>query len=409
MDRRLTRRMKLRRSHSAKPWGQSKKTHMIPETLYNDLVNNVRNRVNISHTMSKAVVTIIISYVRDSVPSLKNVMQEILQQQDKVQLPDELDYSEDATALHGLFKRIDLLNANYEQRNYSTQEDENTTADTLSSIFDILLGADPEICRMVIAEDNYNNVELLILFYQLVLDDFFETRPKIREMLLRIFGRLCFVDNYIISVLVSSVLPAELARDMMSDELESLSEEFVVFLLTMVKDVLGTEEASKVFGVILACNLHFHMPEKNYVMDALVEVKQVDFFFEEMFFLHSIRVDLVHFIPQEDSRDAVVKILTDVFARSDTATLMSINKQIILVDLIFTRLVANWKQNKISLDYMTLFYNMLKTTNYKQHRHHEHEFRDLFEQITGEELETAEVKRARSIINKIRNEFPDLF
>jgi len=57
----------------------------------------------------------------------------------------------------------------------------------------------------------------------------------------------------------------------------------------MVKDVLGTEEASKVFGVILACNLHFHMPEKNYVMDALVEVKQVDFFFEEMFFLHSIR------------------------------------------------------------------------------------------------------------------------
>ena len=26
---------------------------------------------------------------------------------------------------------------------------------------------------MVIAEDNYNNVELLILFYQLVLDDFF--------------------------------------------------------------------------------------------------------------------------------------------------------------------------------------------------------------------------------------------
>ena len=57
---------------------------MIPETLYNDLVNNVRNRVNISHTMSKAVVTIIISYVRDSVPSLKNVMQEILQQQDKV-------------------------------------------------------------------------------------------------------------------------------------------------------------------------------------------------------------------------------------------------------------------------------------------------------------------------------------
>ena len=70
---------------------------------------------------------------------------------------------------------------------------------------------------------------------------------------------------------------------------ESFNIDFIELLLQLADTLLGTEEASKIFGLILACNLHFPVPEENAVLDALAKTKKVDFFFEEMFFLHSIK------------------------------------------------------------------------------------------------------------------------
>ena len=56
-------------------------------------------------------------------------------------------------------------------------------------------------------EDKYENILTLIGYYDI------ESRTPIRLLMLQVFGVLCGLDREIISVLLSSILPNELGRD----------------------------------------------------------------------------------------------------------------------------------------------------------------------------------------------------
>ena len=67
--------------------------------------------------------------------------------------------------------------------------------------------ADPSVTKNAVQEDKYENILTLIGYYDI------ETRTPIRLLMLQIFGVLCGLDKAIVSILLSSILPNELGRD----------------------------------------------------------------------------------------------------------------------------------------------------------------------------------------------------
>lgn len=53
---------------------------------------------------------------------------------------------------------------------------------------------------------NYEDVNMLVAYYQM------EERNAIRQLLIQTFAIMCSLDEIIISILLNSVLPMELAR-----------------------------------------------------------------------------------------------------------------------------------------------------------------------------------------------------
>lgn len=66
--------------------------------------------------------------------------------------------------------------------------------------------ADPNISRHVLACDQYQYVVNVALYYQM------ETRWDLRIRVLTVLQAMCVLDGRIVSILLASVLPMELAR-----------------------------------------------------------------------------------------------------------------------------------------------------------------------------------------------------
>ena len=67
--------------------------------------------------------------------------------------------------------------------------------------------ADPEVTKAAVQEDKYENILTLISYYDT------ESRIPIRLLMLQVFGVLCGLDKEIINILLGSILPNELGRD----------------------------------------------------------------------------------------------------------------------------------------------------------------------------------------------------
>lgn len=145
-----------------------------------------------------------------------------------------------------------------------------------------------------------------------------ETRWSLRQLLLHAFGVLCNLDKTVVNIMLNSVLPGELARDMQANTENILRLNYSSLLLTMVfsmgepmpithlgmtlfgfgtsqfnsqfvLDLLGTsflnfllkfiedppeidedEQIPELFvNLILSYNLQFKSPKENVVLDAL--------------------------------------------------------------------------------------------------------------------------------------------
>lgn len=71
-------------------------------------------------------------------------------------------------------------------------------------------------------------ISTLIQYYQM------EIRWSIRQLLLQAFGVLCSLDKTVINIMLNSVLPSELARDMLSNPRNIPKLNYSSLLLTMV-------------------------------------------------------------------------------------------------------------------------------------------------------------------------------
>lgn len=406
----------------------------LPETLHRDLVNCVRSEANINYMKSKTVVGVVLSELRDRIPSISNIMDGILAQKETFQSSSDLSHCEDAIVLKQHFEEVATCRNSSNQCASLLDENEVKVKAHLEGLLDILDNADSEICRKVVEEDDYMAVHTLVLYYQM------EVRVQLRLVMLQIFGALCGLDAKVVSELKDSVLPVELARDMKSDttcsrtfmysclvltmlfstgeplpvgHYDHLNEEFLRFLFDLVEDPpaddVVDELPDRVIPVILAFNLHIQVPDENPVFTVLSQQATANRFLEELMMLVNREVDPVRILPHEPHpSNSFMKFLSDMYSRQDTSKLFYTNDEKVLIDILLRHIQNCTPENSQFTECLSVFHLMLRNSCYQDHCHHLKDFQQVFTNIYLEDDNENTIKD-KLIVKQIWKEFPHLF
>lgn len=190
--------------------------------------------------------------------------------------------NEDAQRFYSVLDQLTAHKEDSQQRNWAIQEDFQTIKDLLDEVITVMDEIDPSICRSILQEDEHRYINDLVLYYQM------EHRPKLRISLLHVFGCCCQLGEEFVSTLLCSVLPTELAQDMMQDQSDSMkflssalmltmifstgepvpyqhyvqfNDEFVHFVLNKIEDPpdndIDDQVPDSLIGMLLAFNQHF--------------------------------------------------------------------------------------------------------------------------------------------------------
>lgn len=116
--------------------------------------------------------------------------------------------SADTIVMERLFEQLTQCKEDDQQRNWMLYEDEQSISNLLLHLSDCLTNSDKRVSCYVVAKFKYFYVHNLIEYFQM------ETRWSLRKLLIENFMLMCSIDPVIISVMLSSVLPLELAQDL---------------------------------------------------------------------------------------------------------------------------------------------------------------------------------------------------
>ncbi|XP_005992617.1 NCK-interacting protein with SH3 domain [Latimeria chalumnae] len=414
----------------------------VPKTIGAELIELVRRNTNLSCELSRVAIGVVIGHIQSSVPATSDVMEQIL-----ISLVESKDLSSalpsgqvchDEQRLEVIFADLARLKDDSQQRSWALYEDENVIACYLEELLVILTDADPEVCKKMCKRSDFEPVVSLSSYYQM------EHRIPLRLLLLKCFGAMCNLDAAIISVLVNSILPMELARDMqthtqehqkmcysalvlamifsMGEPLpyhhyEHLNSQFVQFLLDVVEDGLPsdvTDQLPDLFvNVLLAFNLHMQVPANNVIMSTLAKRSNVKIFTEKLLLLLNRGDDPVYvFKHQPQPPHSVLKFLQDVFACRDTADIFYHTDMMVMIDIVVRQIADLSPGDKLRMEYLSLMHAIIRTTDYLQHQHRFPDLKGTLQRILSEEDEGAEEEQHcqmdKLIIQEIYKEFPEI-
>lgn len=280
----------------------------------------------------------------------------------------------------------------------------------------------------------------LVSYYQM------EHRVSLRLLLLKVFGAMCSLDAALISTLLNSILPMELARDLQTDtqehqkmcytalvltmifsmgeqvpyhHYEHLNAEFVEFLLAVVEDGLPsdpTEQLPDLFlNLLLAFNLHHTVPSANVIMQELMK-KNVKILTEKVLLLLNRGDDPVcvfkHTPPAPHS---VLKFLQDVFASRESAGIFYSTDMMVMIDIAVRQISDLSPGDKLRMEYLSLMHSIIRTTDYLEHRHRLSDLQAALQRILREEDDAGEddgsttaKQMDKLIVKEIYKEFPQI-
>ncbi|KAJ8672586.1 hypothetical protein QAD02_003845 [Eretmocerus hayati] len=404
-----------------------------PRTAYL-LLDQVRHNTHLSYEMSKVAVQVVLSGIQEILPAnVSHYLDAILAQ---LQVPLNitklnLEETYDASRLRIIFNELTSCKEDSQQRSWMLYEDEPTICEHIKELTSILTNADANVSKHILRQDKYEGVCTLIQYYQM------ETRWTIRQLLLQSFGVMCSLDPVIVTIMLESVLPMELARDMKSNprnvaklnyssllltmvfsmgdpmpivHFEQLGSEFISFLLDLVENPPDTDLDDQIpdlfVNLILSYNLQFNHTE-NVVMEALRKRSVAKTFTEKILFLLNREIDPVRIFDHEPAPpDSILKLFIDLFATDETASLFYTNDIKVLVDIILRQLFDIPPGEK-RRQYLELCRRVLKTASYEEHRHRIDDVLKTFTRIFCEEM--PESQEDQNLVREISNEFPHLF
>uniref|UniRef100_A0A4W3KKY8 NCK interacting protein with SH3 domain n=1 Tax=Callorhinchus milii TaxID=7868 RepID=A0A4W3KKY8_CALMI len=410
----------------------------VPKTIGAELIELVRRNTNLSYELSRVAIGVMVGHIQSSVPTTAEIMEQIL-----VSLVESKELSsalpkgqvcQDEQRLDVIFADLARHKNDAQQRSWALHEDESVISCYLEELLAILTDADPEVSKKMAKKNHFEPVLSLVAYYQM------EHRVALRLLLLKCFGAMCNLDAAVISTLVNSVLPMELARDMQTDtkehqklcysallltmifsmgepmpyhHYEHLNAEFVQFLLDVVEDGLlsdSTDQLPDLFvNVMLSFNLHILVPSNNIVMTTLAKRENVKVITEKLLLLLNRADDPVCiFKHQPQPPHSVLKFLQDVFADKSTGNIFYRTDMMVMIDIIVRQISDLSPGEKIRMEYLSLMHAIVRSTDYMCHQHRLPDLQATFQRILAEEEDDQSCKMDKLIINEIYKEFPDI-
>ncbi|XP_006873692.1 PREDICTED: NCK-interacting protein with SH3 domain isoform X2 [Chrysochloris asiatica] len=410
----------------------------VPKSIGAELTELVRRNTGLSHELCRVAIGIVVGHIQASVPASSPVMEQVL-----LSLVESKDLStalpsgqvcHDQQRLEVIFADLARRKDDAQQRSWALYEDESVICCYLEELLHILTDADPEVCKKMCKRNEFESVLALVAYYQM------EHRVSLRLLLLKCFGAMCSLDAAIISTLVSSVLPVELARDMQTDtqdhqklcysalilamvfsmgeavpyaHYEHLGTPFAQFLLSVVEDGLPSDTTEQLpdlcMNLLLALNLHLPAPDQNVIMTALSKHTNVKIFSEKLLLLLNRADDPVRIFKHEPQPPhSILKFLQDVFASSATAAIFYHTDMMALIDITVRHIADLSPGDKLRMEYLSLMHAVVRSTPYLQHRHRLPDLQATLRRILAEEEASPQCQMDRMIVREMCKEFPVL-
>ncbi|XP_055269742.1 NCK-interacting protein with SH3 domain isoform X1 [Moschus berezovskii] len=410
----------------------------VPRTIGAELMELVRRNTGLSHELCRVAIGVVVGHIQASVPASSPVMEQVL-----LSLVEGKDLStalpsgqvcHDQQRLEVIFADLARRKDDAQQRSWALYEDEGVIRCYLEELLHILTDADPEVCKKMCKRNEFASVLALVAYYQM------EHRVSLRLLLLKCFGAMCSLDAAIISTLVSSVLPVELARDMQTDtqdhqklcysalilamvfsmgeavpyaHYEHLGTPFAQFLLSIVEDGLPLDTTEQLpdlcVNLLLALNLHLPAPDQNIIMAALSKHANVKIFSEKLLLLLNRGDDPVRIFKHEPQPPhSILKFLQDVFASPATAAIFYHTDMMALIDITVRHIADLSPGDKLRMEYLSLMHAVVRSTPYLQHRHRLPDLQATLRRILTEEEASPQCQMDRMIVQEMCREFPVL-
>ncbi|XP_066247767.1 NCK-interacting protein with SH3 domain isoform X1 [Euwallacea similis] len=411
-------------------------TPVITAQSVYELVESVRINTNLSHEMSRVALETVIQGLHELLPaSVFPYLSTILSHSQTCLVVDDgqIDQTHDASRLKIIFNELTSCKEDSQQRSWMLHEDESVIKEYITELISILSNADTSISRHVISSDQYHVITTLIQYYQM------EVRWSIRQLLLQAFGVLCSLDKTVISIMLNSILPGELARDMMANpgnipklnyssllltmvfsmgepmpitNLEYLEQDFLSFVLTNIEcppDSDLDEQIPDLFlNLVISFNLQFDDEKTNPVLTALEYRQLAKTLCEKILLLLNRGEDPIRIFDHEPAPPhSLLKLFKDMFSRQTIADLFYTNDTKVLIDIIVRNIADLSPGDKKRHDYLELCRRLLRNTNYHEHRHRSEDILKCFTRIFCEE--SALSKRDQHLLKEIFAEFPQYF
>ncbi|KAK9513035.1 hypothetical protein O3M35_001317 [Rhynocoris fuscipes] len=418
------------------------KRHRIPSTkeklttsksLPNPQKCEVRNVTGLSQEKSRIAVGVVAEGLLDILPSSTHPSLESfleLLQEDIVASDDLLDSTLDARNMRQILSHLTTMKEDAQQRSWCLWDDEASIKQNISQLSSILSDADPAICRRVLKSADFEDVNMLIAYYQM------EERFPIRQLLIQSFAIMCSLDKVIISILLNSVLPMELAREMQSNinntnlllkpsmllsmifsmgeampitHLDLLGIEFVKMILGVIEAEVSSEIADVMLTLLLSYNLQFKPKSvSNITVQAVTEAACVKTFTEKVLLLINREEDPIWKLKTHDTPyHSVLKLLKDLFSNSISAKLFYTNDVKVLIDIIVRQVTDLPPQNKKRTEYLELCKLIMYSCDVTAFEHRVHDLNHLFSRILTDEI--PESVADKHIVQEIKEALPQYF
>uniref|UniRef100_A0A8C7M5W4 NCK interacting protein with SH3 domain n=1 Tax=Oncorhynchus kisutch TaxID=8019 RepID=A0A8C7M5W4_ONCKI len=426
------------------PPGSPTHSEPVPRTTGAELIELVRRNTGLSYDLSRVAVGVVVGHLQTTLPqassALENVLLSLVESKDQSSALPQGQVCHDEQRLEVILGDLARHFDDSQQRSWALHEDHSLIACYLEELLKILTDADPEVCKKMCRANHSEPVLSLVTYYQM------EHRVSLRLLLLKVFGAMCSLDSALISTLLNSILPMELARDLQTDtqehqkmcytalvltmifsmgeqvpyhHYEHLNASFVQFLLDVVEDGLPSDPTEQLpdlcVNLILAFNLHLIVPSSNVIMQTVVK-KNVKIFSEKIVLLLNRGDDPVcvfkHTPPAPHS---VLKFLQDVFASRDSSDIFYRTDMMVMIDIAVRCISDLSPGDKLRMEYLSLMHSIIRSTDYLEHLHRLSDLQGALQRILREEDNSgadeggATAKQMdKLIVQEMYKEFPQI-
>uniref|UniRef100_A0A8C7N960 NCK interacting protein with SH3 domain n=1 Tax=Oncorhynchus kisutch TaxID=8019 RepID=A0A8C7N960_ONCKI len=410
--------------------GSPSHSEPVPGTTGAELIELVRSNTGLSYELSRVAVGVVVGHLQTTLPqassALEKVLLSLVESKDQRSALPQGQVCHDEQRLEVILGDLARHVDDSQQRSWALYEDHSLIACYLEELLKILV--------------RHRCVTVCYFLCATVQ----EHRVSLRLLLLKVFGAMCSLDSALISTLLNSILPMELARDLQTDtqehqkmcytalvltmifsmgeqvpyhHYEHLNASFVQFLLDVVEEGLPSDPTEQLpdlcVNLILAFNLHL-TGDSNVIMQTLIK-KNVKLFSEKIVLLLNRGDDPVcvfkHAPPAPHS---VLKFLQDVFASRGSANIFYRADMMVMIDIAVRCISDLSPGEKVRMEYLALMHSVMRSTDYLEHRHRLSDLQGALQRILREDDSGADEGGATAkqmdklIVQEIYKEFPQI-